>query len=78
MVLDCTRSHLLLRIYGIYRRSLCTLEAKDVKRALTELYPLTARDLLVDIGAGDGLILRMASKLGRGQWGTKLTQPLLC
>ncbi|QQS21534.1 hypothetical protein IPM09_03340 [Candidatus Saccharibacteria bacterium] len=37
---------------------------KDVKRALTELYPLTARDLLVDIGAGDGLILRMASKLG--------------
>ena len=37
---------------------------KDVRRALTELYPLTARDVLVDIGAGDGIVLRIASRLG--------------
>lgn len=37
---------------------------RDVRRAFTELYPITARDVLVDIGAGDGLVLRIASKLG--------------
>ena len=37
---------------------------KDVRRALTELYPLTSSDVLVDIGSGDGVVLREASKLG--------------
>jgi hypothetical protein len=39
-------------------------KAKDVERAFTELYPLTANDVLVDIGSGDGKVLRIASKHG--------------
>lgn len=37
---------------------------RDVERALTELYKLSAKDLLVDLGSGDGIVLRIASKFG--------------
>lgn len=37
---------------------------KDIERALTELYPLGAADTLVDIGSGDGVVLRAASRHG--------------
>ena len=37
---------------------------KDLKQAFTELYALTANDTLVDIGSGDGVVLRMASNYG--------------
>ena len=37
---------------------------KYIQQALTELYPLNSTDLLVDIGSGDGVVLRQASKLG--------------
>lgn len=37
---------------------------RDVRRALTELYPLSDRDVLVDIGSGDGIVLREASTRG--------------
>lgn len=35
-----------------------------IRQALKELYPLTNKDVLVDIGSGDGVALRVASKLG--------------
>ncbi len=37
---------------------------RDVRRALTELYPLSDKDVLIDIGSGDGIVLREASRLG--------------
>ncbi|MGB4762713.1 MAG: hypothetical protein WBP12_05165 [Candidatus Saccharimonas sp.] len=36
----------------------------DVRRAFTELYPLSDKDVLVDIGSGDGIVLREASARG--------------
>lgn len=36
----------------------------DVKRLFTELHPLRADDVVVDIGSGDGVVLRVVSKLG--------------
>ena len=35
-----------------------------VKRAFTDLYKISANDLLVDIGSGDGVVLREAAQLG--------------
>lgn len=40
---------------------------RDLKRAFTELYPLTTRDTLVDIGSGDGVVLRVARQYGAGE-----------
>ncbi len=37
---------------------------KSIHQAFTDLYPLSAADYLVDIGSGDGVVLRMASKFG--------------
>jgi len=36
----------------------------DIHRVFTELYPLSANDVVVDIGSGDGVVLRTVSKLG--------------
>ena len=36
----------------------------DLRRAFTELYPLGHDDVLVDIGSGDGIVLREASRRG--------------
>jgi len=36
----------------------------DVLRALNELYEIDSKDTLVDIGSGDGIILREAAKKG--------------
>ena len=35
---------------------------KDVINAFTKLYPLKTSDVLLDVGSGDGLILRVAEK----------------
>jgi hypothetical protein len=35
-----------------------------ISQALTDLYPLSESDTLVDIGSGDGVVLRSVSKLG--------------
>lgn len=35
-----------------------------IQSALTKLYRLTNKDTLVDIGSGDGVVLRQAAKLG--------------
>lgn len=48
----------------------------DIKRAFDELYPLTKDDLLVDIGSGDGIVLRQAAKRGAHAVGYELN-PLL-
>lgn len=39
-------------------------QRRYVKRAFEHLYPLSSKDLLVDIGAGDGLVLRCARLFG--------------
>lgn len=39
----------------------------DLKTAFRELYPLTSDDVLVDIGAGDGIVLREAVRAGAGK-----------
>ncbi len=39
-------------------------QRRYLKRAFDELYPLQSTDVLVDIGAGDGVILREASERG--------------
>lgn len=39
-------------------------QRKYLKKALTTLYPLSSDDVLVDIGCGDGLVLREASAIG--------------
>jgi len=36
----------------------------DAKKVFTELYPLSASDVLVDIGSGDGMVLRAAARCG--------------
>ena len=49
---------------------------RDVARAFRELYPLGANDVLVDIGSGDGVVLRQASKCGARAVGYEI-HPLL-
>lgn len=49
---------------------------KDLARALDELYPVGAGDVLVDIGSGDGLVLRAAARRGAKAIGYELN-PLL-
>lgn len=48
----------------------------DLTRAFTELYPLGPRDTLVDIGSGDGIVLRQAAARGAAAVGYELN-PLL-
>lgn len=48
----------------------------DVQRAFTELYPLSSDDVLVDIGSGDGVVLRVASRRGARAIGYEI-HPLL-
>jgi hypothetical protein len=48
----------------------------DIKRAFDELYPLKKSDLLVDIGSGDGVVLRQAAARGARAVGYELN-PLL-
>jgi len=37
---------------------------RDLKRMFDELYPLKNSDVLIDIGSGDGVVLREASRRG--------------
>jgi SAM-dependent methyltransferase len=36
----------------------------EVTRAFRELYPISSKDVLLDVGSGDGVILREAAKRG--------------
>jgi SAM-dependent methyltransferase len=49
---------------------------KDLERALDELYSLSENDVLVDIGSGDGIVLRAAARRGARAIGYELN-PLL-
>lgn len=49
---------------------------RDIKKALEELYPVGKKDLLVDIGSGDGVVLRMAAERGAVAVGYELN-PIL-
>ena len=49
---------------------------KDLQRAFTKLYPLTKKDFVVDIGSGDGVVLRHAAALGARAMGYELN-PIL-
>lgn len=37
---------------------------KEVRAAFSELYPLSAKDCVVDLGSGDGTVLRIAKQFG--------------
>jgi hypothetical protein len=47
-----------------------------IKRAFTTLYPLGKKDVLVDVGSGDGIVLRIASEYGATAIGYELN-PIL-
>ena len=49
---------------------------RDVTRAFDELYSLKANDLLVDIGSGDGVVLRHAARRGAAAVGYEIN-PIL-
>lgn len=49
---------------------------KLLDRAFKELYPLSKKDLLVDIGSGDGIVLRTAARHGARAIGYEIN-PLL-
>lgn len=49
---------------------------REVERAFSELYPLTKKDVVVDLGSGDGLVLRAAVRRGARAIGYELN-PLL-
>lgn len=50
--------------------------SKEVKRAFDDLYKVTKADTVVDVGSGDGIILRLASHRGAKAIGYELN-PLL-
>lgn len=49
---------------------------KYIQHAFTSLYPLSKKDVLVDVGSGDGIVLRMASAKGARAIGYELN-PIL-
>lgn len=48
-----------------------------VKTALTELYELSEKDTLVDLGSGDGIVLRVAAEQGARAVGYELNPALV-
>src|SRR5690606_4006505 len=49
----------------------------ETKQAFEELYPLSKSDVLVDIGSGDGIILRLAAERGARAVGYELNPALV-
>ena len=49
---------------------------RQLERAFTKLYPLGEKDTLVDLGAGDGAVLKVASNFGARAIGYEIN-PLL-
>ena len=47
-----------------------------LRKALTDLYKISEKDLLLDLGAGDGVVLEEAAKLGAKALGVELN-PIL-
>ncbi len=44
----------------------------EIKKAFTDLYPLSKKDLLIDLGAGDGIVQKIASNYGAKSVGIEL------
>ncbi|MBP5675096.1 hypothetical protein J6W91_02070 [Candidatus Saccharibacteria bacterium] len=44
----------------------------EIKKAFTKLYPLSKKDFLIDLGAGDGIVQKIASKYGAKSVGIEL------
>lgn len=53
-------------------------KTRDLAHAFDELYPLGSDDTLVDIGSGDGIVLRLAAKRGAHAIGYELNPLLVC
>ncbi len=49
----------------------------QLQRALSTLYPLSKRDTLLDLGSGDGIVLRMARRYGASAVGYELNPVLV-
>lgn len=49
---------------------------QDVRHAFENLYPLSEKDVLLDIGSGDGVVLRVAANFGAKAIGYEIN-PLL-
>jgi len=49
---------------------------REIEQAFKSLYPLSAKDTLVDIGSGDGIVLRVAARYGAKAIGYELN-PIL-
>ena len=49
----------------------------DLKRAFDELYPLQKTDFLIDVGSGDGVVLRAAAERGARAVGYELNPMLV-
>ena len=45
---------------------------QDIDRAFTELYHISKEDHLVDLGSGDGVVLRQAAKKGASASGFEI------
>lgn len=50
---------------------------KEVERAFDDLYKVTDRDVVVDVGSGDGVILRLAARRGAQAIGYELNPALV-
>jgi hypothetical protein len=48
-----------------------------LRRALTHLYKVGPKDVLVDVGSGDGVVLRMAASMGARAIGYELNPALV-
>ena len=49
----------------------------ELKKAFSELYPLTPQDVVVDVGSGDGVVLREASDHGARSIGYEINPVLV-
>jgi SAM-dependent methyltransferase len=52
-------------------------QRRDLERAFSELYTLGSRDKLVDIGSGDGKVLRIAAEHGASAVGFEINPALV-
>lgn len=53
-------------------------QRKYIYQAFSKLYPISKNDFLLDVGSGDGVVLRIASKLGAKVVGYELNPLLVC
>lgn len=52
-------------------------QRKYVRRAFAQLYKVTTKDVLIDVGSGDGLVLRLAAQRGATAIGYEINPGLV-